>query len=106
MEDAGVHPTLYMYQNVLPYIWRENGMDFAATMQEKISMILPTLIIISRRLNLSCNNIFWYLLFCFCFDELAYITSPIGCPNKPKPKFEFSNLILKLIFKYFNVVLF
>jgi pentatricopeptide repeat protein len=39
MEDSGVHPTLYMFQNVLPYIWRENGMDFAATMQEKISSL-------------------------------------------------------------------
>nr|CAB3456087.1 unnamed protein product [Digitaria exilis] len=40
MEDAGVRPTLYMYQSVLPYIWRDNGMDYVILMQEKISMTL------------------------------------------------------------------
>ncbi|KAG8100311.1 hypothetical protein GUJ93_ZPchr0013g35686 [Zizania palustris] len=39
MEDAGVRPTLFMYQNVLPYIWRENGMDYATLMEEKISSL-------------------------------------------------------------------
>jgi hypothetical protein len=39
MEDAGVRPTLYMYQSVLPYMWRDNSMDYVTLMQEKISMI-------------------------------------------------------------------
>jgi hypothetical protein len=46
MEDAGVRPTLYMYQSVLPYIWRDNSMDYVTLMQEKISMALSNLIII------------------------------------------------------------
>ncbi|KAL6639046.1 hypothetical protein ACP70R_022776 [Stipagrostis hirtigluma subsp. patula] len=36
MEDAGVHPTLYMYRSVLPYIWRDNSMDYVILIQEKI----------------------------------------------------------------------
>ncbi|WVZ62444.1 hypothetical protein U9M48_012196 [Paspalum notatum var. saurae] len=39
MEDAGVRPTLYMYQSVLPYIWRDNSMDYVTLMQEKISAL-------------------------------------------------------------------
>lgn len=39
MEDAGVRPTLYMYQNVLPYIWRDNSMDYITLMQEKINAL-------------------------------------------------------------------
>jgi len=45
MEDAGVRPTLYMYQSVLPYIWRDNSMDYVTLMQEKI---------IWTMLNLEC----------------------------------------------------
>lgn len=39
MEDAGVCPTLYMYQSVLPYIWRDNSMDYVTLMQEKINAL-------------------------------------------------------------------
>lgn len=46
MEDAGICPTLYMYQSVLPYIWRDNSMDYVTLMQEKISMTLSNLIIV------------------------------------------------------------
>ena len=49
MEDAGVRPTLYMYQSVLPYIWRDNSMDYVTLMQEKISTTLPNLIIIYKK---------------------------------------------------------
>jgi len=49
MEDAGVRPTLYMYQSVLPYIWRDNSMDYVTLMQEKISMALSNLIIIYKK---------------------------------------------------------
>jgi hypothetical protein len=49
MEDAGICPTLYMYQNVLPYIWRDNSMDYVTLMQEKISMTLPNLIIVCMK---------------------------------------------------------
>uniref|UniRef100_A0ACD5V0W5 Uncharacterized protein n=1 Tax=Avena sativa TaxID=4498 RepID=A0ACD5V0W5_AVESA len=39
MEDTGVRPTLYMYQSVLPYMWRDNSMDYVTLMQEKIRMM-------------------------------------------------------------------
>lgn len=39
MEDAGLRPTLYMYQSVLPYIWRDNSMDYVTLMQEKINAL-------------------------------------------------------------------
>jgi hypothetical protein len=61
MEDAGVCPTLYMYQSVLPYIWRDNSMDYVTLMQEKISMTLPNLIIVCMKNMLFFFDLIIYL---------------------------------------------
>jgi hypothetical protein len=58
MEDAGVHPTLYMFQSVLPYIWRDNSMDYVTLMQEKISMALHNLIIVCIK------SVYIYISYC------------------------------------------